>query len=105
MTKLDYSRRYTRLTIPSDLPKATPISRTQRRAYAKQRRELRKQHKLANQPPEQRHAQHPAVVAIDQGHAVLWCRRCRCCIVKLTQEEYEIWRQINPPRVLRAKSS
>lgn len=105
MTRLDWSRRPTYDTRPSDLPKATPIPRSQRRALAQKRAELRRQHRIANQPPEQKHAQHPAVVTVIQGQPQVWCQRCQCQIQTLTAEQYSIWREINPPQIKRVKKT
>jgi hypothetical protein len=99
MTKMDYSRGYTHLTRPNELPAATPISRAQRAAYWAKKSNLKKKHEQANMPAEIRHADHPASVRSGYGRYVVWCDQCRCEITELTRQQYEVWRELNPPKV------
>jgi len=98
MTKMDYNRGYTRLRTASELPKATPVSRAQHKAYQTQKRNLRKQHIEVNQDPVIKHAAHKATVKTGYGKYVLWCRECDCSITDLTLDEYKIWQELNPPK-------
>ena len=100
MTKMDYSRGYSRLKTASELPKATPISDSQRKALFAQKNQLRKQHLEVNQDPVIKHASHTATVKTGYGKSVLWCCECDCSITDLTQDEYKIWQELNPPKIL-----
>lgn len=103
MTKMDYNRGYTSLTRPSDLPKATPVSRAQRAAYWAAKSQRKQQHKQVNQDPEILHAEHKSTVRSGNGKHYVWCDQCGCSVVELTAEEYAVWRELNPPKILRKK--
>jgi hypothetical protein len=101
MAKMNYNRPnggYERLERHLQVD-ATPWTRTQRKAWATAKRNLRRQHEQANIAPEIRHASHQAQVQlIGHNQWGLWCKDCHTIITALTQEQVAIWKQLNPPR-------
>ena len=106
MARMNYNRPnggYERLSRPNELPTLNPFNKIQRQAWARQQSELRRKHEQVNQDPEITHAEHSATVRGVPGRYALWCNKCACEITALTQEQYQIWRELNPVQLQRVK--